>query len=1181
MTGLRNISDLTWPDEAFGRSVNLKIGMRAGADIAPFRFTEKSIRLLDSILEASSEGRRDRAFSVIGPYGSGKSSFALLVTAILSKAVAPWADESLKQLEVISPQLHEQLKYELGANERGFFPIVLQGEKSAFDLVLCQGLLDAITSEEFDTGWVPKDLIDSVHRTLLTLETGINGPSDVIDLYKKASDHAKAASYRGLLVVADEFGKFLERSAEQGDVPDLIAAQYLAELASSDPDASILFIVLLHQNFRDYASGLTQSQRLEWNKIQGRFKQVDFSEESEDLYSLIAACLRQNQLSSTEQHNVHGWAEDVLKQVQSIPLFEGQNKRDFWTALLPSVYPFHPISLYGLPRLSSRLAQNERTLFTFLVSEDPLGFKRFLSETSFDGTTLPSLTFDVIVDFFLYGARFSSWSPEIHQSISQLESALERLGDRPDLEKKILKIIGGIQLLRAGPALPCNKITMKAALGFHQGIDDATFTSAIDGLLAKKIVVHRKFSDDYHLWEGSDFDFDQSILNIREEMKNEIDASRALPDGFLARPIMANQHGLLTGNARAFARLFRSTTDCLDLDLDNIVEDHNNAGFAGLIIHSSPATVVDVHQLQGWAKTINHDRVLVTIPDAPSSVLSYIEEIAAFRKLKEENPELQEDPVALKELNARQEGISLRLEDALSNLTDAGPTGPNWWWKGERHPVSNRKAMNRLLSGVADQVYPKAPIIQNELVNRSHLPSVVVIAVKKIVDGLLNGAGDETLGFEGNGPEVSIFKTVFERTGIYRKHGQTWQLAPPQSQNPANLGPTWDTIEDFLQGAGSAERKLSELVAHLEDRPYGLKSGIVPLLVWSVLIFHRDSVCLYYDGTYIRNWDIEIFDLSTKVPEKFSIRWVVAEKLAKTIVRGFSSVLLKDRPKGQKVGVNTVLYGLFDWYRTLPEYSRQTNDVSQEASNLRKAITSSADPIDLMFTAIPKSLGLEPFIHSETGDPRTRVSTARTGELTKRFGQAITDLSEAYTRLIYSMTEDMAKVFSCDADISEVKRAIRSTTTFLVDYIHDLQNKAFLNRAINDSELEGDKWLEALGAILTNQSPKYWSDHHVAEWKERLALLSLAVHDSERRRFAMQRNSHDKGSIRLLIESSEGPELERILNLNVSNTVEDSQDMRLLEFLGLDQANSDEAHKNHIQEVLIRALSKTLNMPNE
>ena len=79
----------------------------------------------------------------------------------------------------------------------------------------------------------------------------------------------------------------------------------------------------------------------------------------------------------------------------------------------------------------------------------------------------------------------------------------------------------------------------------------------------------------------------------------------------------------------------------------------------------------------------------------------------------------------------------------------------------------------------------------------------------------------------------------------------------------------------------------------------------------------------------------------------------------------------------------------------------------------------------------------------------------------------------------------------------------------------------------------------------------------------------------------MQRVNQENGSIRLLIESSDGDEIERIFEVNGEDGVEDTRDSWLLQVLDLDRANSDEAHKLNIQEILIRALTKTLKRTGE
>ena len=60
-------------------------------------------------------------------------------------------------------------------------------------------------------------------------------------------------------------------------------------------------------------------------------------------------------------------------------------------------FPLHPVSTFILPRLSERVAQNERTLFTFLSAEGTATLASFLDIYENDFTLV---TPDWIYDYF-------------------------------------------------------------------------------------------------------------------------------------------------------------------------------------------------------------------------------------------------------------------------------------------------------------------------------------------------------------------------------------------------------------------------------------------------------------------------------------------------------------------------------------------------------------------------------------------------------------------------------------------------------------------------------------------------------------------------------------------------------------------------------------------------------------
>ena len=96
-------------------------------------------------------------------------------------------------------------------------------------------------------------------------------------------------------------------------------------------------------------------------------------------------------------------------------------------------YPLHPISTFILPRLSEKVAQNERTLFTFLSSD------KHLSAFLEDGGDF-SATPDYVYDYF---------EPLLRKSLIQARSTVYE---------------NHIKVFRSSMRVPCHKIVKTISL---------------------------------------------------------------------------------------------------------------------------------------------------------------------------------------------------------------------------------------------------------------------------------------------------------------------------------------------------------------------------------------------------------------------------------------------------------------------------------------------------------------------------------------------------------------------------------------------------------------------------------------------------------------------------------------------------------------------------------------------
>lgn len=258
------------------------------------------------------------AFTIIGSYGSGKSSFL-------------WAFQD---------QLH---------NHRSHFEskINLNG-KNNYDIINIVGTYSSI--EEILQKKTKK------RKSLL----------DIIDEQYKIAEKSK----KGLIIIIDEFGKHLEYTANNNPEKELYKIQELAEYVNSY-DRNILLILTLHQGFDSYARELSIARRYEWEKVRGRLKEITFNEPVEQLIYLASEHLSNNK-------NAPGNFEELNKAIISSNILLLKN--NLTQQQIKKLYPLDLLATSVITLALQRYGQNERSLFTFLNSSDPFGLNSFDNE---------------------------------------------------------------------------------------------------------------------------------------------------------------------------------------------------------------------------------------------------------------------------------------------------------------------------------------------------------------------------------------------------------------------------------------------------------------------------------------------------------------------------------------------------------------------------------------------------------------------------------------------------------------------------------------------------------------------------------------------------------------------------------------------------------------------------------
>ena len=275
------------------------------------------------------------SFNIIGSYGTGKSSFL-------------WAlEKNLTERTPYFAPLNGQF------NHKKFHFLKIVGSYASLRETFCQRL--RLTEDAAD---------DEIFRSL-----------------KHRYEQFEARGEVFILVV-DEFGKFLEYASQHDPYRELYFVQQLAEWMN-DVSRNALLLTVLHQNFSAYAHGLSKDQRKEWEKVKGRLVDISFDEPIEQLLLLAAKRIENLPIASTDVQS-----EPLLQLLERSKLMATAIDR----SLAQRLFPLDYLAAYVLAQALQRYGQNERSLFSFLTSQESYGLLRFNSEEHQDASPYYSLS---------------------------------------------------------------------------------------------------------------------------------------------------------------------------------------------------------------------------------------------------------------------------------------------------------------------------------------------------------------------------------------------------------------------------------------------------------------------------------------------------------------------------------------------------------------------------------------------------------------------------------------------------------------------------------------------------------------------------------------------------------------------------------------------------------------------
>lgn len=1100
------LNEFIQPNAHFARSVNLDRDFDDAEFLAGYVPVRRAVESFQRFTEAMREGYSDRAWSITGPYGSGKSSFAHFLCSAVAHSDSIAFKQSMKALRKVDPTAAAtfvKARKALESHDRGFIRAVTAARREPIIAIVLRALEQGVDAFWNGPGRRPKvvERLSSLRR-----RRSLPTAAEVIAVVDELAQHAP------IVLVLDEMGKALEYAASTKEA-DLYLLQLLAERAAS-PTASPLFLLTLqHQSFDEYLFNVSAARKREWTKVQGRFEDIPFVEGLDQAFQLMSSALQRDKAPRGFGPLVEKWSAESVGALKA--LVDDASVVPS-RAVIDACYPLHPLLLPILPELCARYGQHDRTLFSFLTNPTPGSLPAFLHQAPFDKEDPSFVGLDMVFDYFVEAMASGPSSGADPGRWLEIQSRVREAVGLDDGAQKCLKAVAILNLVSDRAAGKASRSTVEFAvagpLATAKRLREVRATLA--ALETDGFITYVDFADEFRIWQGSDFDVRAAVDGARERLAHASLLDQ-LHQAHPLRPVVARRHSQRTGTLRYFEARYATWEEATS------APSLSDATADGLVLYLVDAPPDD---LSVAASTKDEKPLVVVASDGTSDLRQAALDSAAVLTVLDSEPSLARDAVARQEVRRRvvltQDILRNRLADAYS----PDKRSVTWWASGKLVRPQGSSALSTLLSDLCDSAYSRTPRVHNEMLNRRILTSQGAKTRRELIEAMLSTPYEPDLGITGHGPDWAMYKSVLERSKLHR-HDKGF--AAPTSGS--GLLEVWQTIQDFFDSAVDHRRSLGDLYFELMAPPIGMKDGPIPVLLIAALIVRRDDVSIYQDGTFLPALTADVVERLVKAPERFEVKTFQLAGIRRTVFRELERLLETEagevtRDQKRNSTLLSVVKPLIAFVRSLPAYTRGTRRLSVNAKAVRDALLSATEPDELLFAILPEACGLEAF------KARQRDRSEKVEEFSRRLAAAVDELRQCYSALLDSLRIRLAEEFGTAGDPENVREDLRNRSLHLVDGVIDRKLKSLLMSVVN-KDFDDKDWLEALSMVIVGRPPEAWSDDDVTRFE--LETLELS------RRFArveglywdmrVQSSSSPAEARRVTVTHPDGGEVSEVL----------------------------------------------------
>lgn len=1100
----------------FQYSVNIGYDLNHDDKLKNFIPTRSSLHLLKEILLSTRPDSTERARVLVGAYGKGKSHIVLTVLSILMQRDRTLFTHLMPKVDE-DPELKQLIDNYYSDPKNKILPVIINGTSTSLSQAFLLALQRTLSENNLDimpeTNYMAavrtiqkwkenypevykkftKEISMPIKAFLSELEAynveayeefehiyptltagSVFNPFvgfDVVDLYESVTRSLKEKGYLGIYVVYDEFSKFLEANIAAASVSDTKMLQDFAEKCNRSGNIQMHLMLISHKEISNYIDQLPKQKVDGWRGVSDRFKHIHLNNNFAQTYEIVSTVIIKDEEKwpafCNDPKNKKKF-DELKNRYKTHPIFNDSVENELETTIY-GCYPLHPVSTFILPRLSERIAQNERTLFTFLSADGHATLSSFLRKVGRPSFKL--LTPDIIFDYFYPVFQKEPISGEMHKNFILTVKILKQIRER-ELESKIVKTISLIYMIEQFEKLMPIKEELVGVYGLDYSTSD--IDKAIDHLIKEDYVVYLKQSNGYlKLKQSSGVDIEQKIADAVASMDSHFSMKEALNASNIDSYVYPSRYNDEKEMTRYFEFQFIEDHEIDgDIDWNKKAENVQADGVIYAIVPDDDESLpVIKKKIIETSKGV--ERGIFIIPKKATSIKKILKEFEAVQSLRSL---AKEDTILFEEYEVVYEDLQEVINSFISGYTHPEEYKSIYVYNGQVQNILRKAALTGLASEICDKVFSETPVINNEAINKDIITSMANTSRNKIIAGLLRNTLEPNLGLTGTGQEVSIMRSTLLRKGILvdDETGTRINLAPDDDRMKAVL----DVIVSFVTDAKKNGRaSFAQLYERLTSPEYhiGLRNGVIPIYIAAVFHEYHEDIILENEMGQLP-LTADTLQAINSAPAEYYLKYLdwnpEKQQFVTNIANMFSRYVI-DAERNLSA-YEYAASAMKRWYLSLPRFSKETKGLNGEKVDARyqrmvRLLKQNLSGQELLFEKLPEAFGYTEF----------NVGLAENIKSAKDFYDSIT------ANLKQHLIEETKDIFSIGANRANLKRV--SLSSVIKDWCETLDQKVFEQLFENGT----DKCLGLFKAVTNDEETfisrlaKVATDLRIEDWDDK------------------------------------------------------------------------------------------------